>query len=141
MAQRGAPNAERYREWWNSENKGSRTWVADAGALLGVRITTCRRMSLTKETDRLWEQLRPLYDRCMLTCSALRKNMGMRLCRLTDRFLRICWGTLEPGMGQRLFVDGIAKACTELRPDKIFAGAEDGCEGMGALRQAFFTFA
>jgi len=58
----GAPMRQRYARMVELGNKGSRELgFADAGALWR-RITTCRRISLRKEEDRLWEQLRPLYE-------------------------------------------------------------------------------
>src|ERR1700751_1670241 len=48
---------------------------------------------------------------------------------------------LEPGVEQRLLVNGFAGAAPELRSDEHFAGAQDGCKGHGEVRREFFHFA
>src|SRR5215467_7220157 len=48
---------------------------------------------------------------------------------------------LEPGVEQRLFVDGLSKTAAELRPDEDSAGPQDGRKGDGKVRREFLYFA
>src|SRR5260370_41489899 len=58
----GAPMRQRYARMAELGNKGSRELgFADAGALWRSNYDMPP-YELTKETDRLWEQLRPLYE-------------------------------------------------------------------------------
>ena len=55
------PMKKSYARFVELSNKGARSWASPTPARCGGRSTTCHRTRSSKELDRLWDQLRPLY--------------------------------------------------------------------------------